>query len=521
MVSVAVKDFGPIVEGAVEIKPLTVFIGPNNSGKSHLATLVYALMQGTLIPDGPDTLLYDKVMPRISGHVETEIDAWITEKIKGDFDFSSISFLNLPKEFVHVLEDASKERVLSMFLRSFDDSMPRCFGTEISALPRTGNNANGKFSVSLKHDGPVWYLTATPSGNEIDAGLPKLSFASESVNVHAEYLKKVYGAPAKRHALQMRNIPKTRRNRRLRTRRAARLQTYSSARRERQMAFDRFRYEFVREISVQVFNAMYRQFPDRISYLPAARSGILQSHKQLASAIVRRSAFVGIEPIEVRPLSGVVADFISGLLTLDTTHHTKALYEVAEFLEERIAKGKIYLDATGGMPYPEITYETQGQKFRMHRASSMVSELAPLILYLKHRLAPGDLLIFEEPESHLHPANQRILAHAIVKMVRKGVKVMITTHSDYFLPQLSNFVRLSALPDERARRGYDDDDYLNPDDVGCYLFAWDGEEGGSMVRELEVSAEEGVIEDEFYDVSESLYNEYVDLERAAIKSSIK
>ena len=218
--------------------------------------------------------------------------------------------------------------------------------------------------------------------------------------------------------------------------------------------------------------------------------------------------------MEVRPLSGVVADFISGLLTLDTTHHTKELYEVAEFLENKIAKGKIYLDATGGVPYPEIAYETQGQKFRMHRVSSMVSELAPLILYLKHRLAPGDLLIFEEPESHLHPANQRALAHAIVKMVRKGVKVMITTHSDYFLSQLGNFVRLSALPEERAKRGYDEDDYLNPEDVGCYLFAWDDEEGGSVVQELEVSAADGIVEDEFYSVDEAMYDEYIELEGA-------
>ena len=39
----AVKNFGPIREGEVEFKPLTVFIGPNNSGKSYMATLLYSL----------------------------------------------------------------------------------------------------------------------------------------------------------------------------------------------------------------------------------------------------------------------------------------------------------------------------------------------------------------------------------------------------------------------------------------------------------------------------------------------
>ena len=44
----AVKNFGPIREGEVEFKPLTVFIGPNNSGKSYIAVLLYALILALL-----------------------------------------------------------------------------------------------------------------------------------------------------------------------------------------------------------------------------------------------------------------------------------------------------------------------------------------------------------------------------------------------------------------------------------------------------------------------------------------
>ena len=63
----------------------------------------------------------------------------------------------------------------------------------------------------------------------------------------------------------------------------------------------------------------------------------------------------------------------------------------------------------------------------------MVSELAPLILFLKYLVRPGDLLILEEPESHLHPAAQRRLARGIVRLVNAGVKVLITTHSETFV----------------------------------------------------------------------------------------
>lgn len=44
-VELEVSDFGPIVNAKVELRPLTVFVGPSNTGKSYLAMLVYALHQ--------------------------------------------------------------------------------------------------------------------------------------------------------------------------------------------------------------------------------------------------------------------------------------------------------------------------------------------------------------------------------------------------------------------------------------------------------------------------------------------
>ncbi len=33
-----VADFGPIVNAKIDLRPLTVFVGPSNTGKSYLAT---------------------------------------------------------------------------------------------------------------------------------------------------------------------------------------------------------------------------------------------------------------------------------------------------------------------------------------------------------------------------------------------------------------------------------------------------------------------------------------------------
>ena len=37
------KNFGPIVEAKVDLRPFTLFVGPINPGKSYLAVLIYAL----------------------------------------------------------------------------------------------------------------------------------------------------------------------------------------------------------------------------------------------------------------------------------------------------------------------------------------------------------------------------------------------------------------------------------------------------------------------------------------------
>ena len=38
-----VSNFGPIREARIDLRPLTVFVGPSNTGKSWLAILIYAL----------------------------------------------------------------------------------------------------------------------------------------------------------------------------------------------------------------------------------------------------------------------------------------------------------------------------------------------------------------------------------------------------------------------------------------------------------------------------------------------
>ena len=45
MLTISVKNFGPIAEGSIDLKPLTIFVGPSNTGKSYMATAVHAVMR--------------------------------------------------------------------------------------------------------------------------------------------------------------------------------------------------------------------------------------------------------------------------------------------------------------------------------------------------------------------------------------------------------------------------------------------------------------------------------------------
>ena len=42
-VEISVKNFGPIAEATINLHPLTVFVGPSNTGKTYFSTLTYAL----------------------------------------------------------------------------------------------------------------------------------------------------------------------------------------------------------------------------------------------------------------------------------------------------------------------------------------------------------------------------------------------------------------------------------------------------------------------------------------------
>ena len=140
--------------------------------------------------------------------------------------------------------------------------------------------------------------------------------------------------------------------------------------------------------------------------------------------------------------------------------------------------------------------------------------MAPFILYLKHIIAKPGLLIIEEPEAHLHPNNQTVLAKFLTRLVRCGMKVLITTHSPFIVEQLSNLIQTSAISHANSEMPAGSQDFLMPDEVGAYSFELAS--SGYRIRELPVSTEEGLPSQEFVNVTARLYDDFM-----AIQDSIE
>ncbi len=141
----------------------------------------------------------------------------------------------------------------------------------------------------------------------------------------------------------------------------------------------------------------------------------------------------------------------------------------------------------------------------------MVSELAPVVLYLRHLVEPEDVLIIEEPESHLHPAMQVEFTRQLAGLVRAGIRVIVTTHSEWVLQELANVVRASTLP-EGEREGIAGGDVaLDASQVGAWFFKPDPNGEGSTVSEIGLDEESGLYPTDFEEVARAMHNDWAEI----------
>ena len=462
-VEIAVKNFGPIAEASIDLRPLTVFVGPSNTGKTYFATLVYAL-------HGAFNGLYHSsfLSPFESGVMDilsTLLSGLNTSKEEIQEILNKLNMVERPFKLSDLPQGIHEKlgtiaEDTDLFREKLQDELKNCFDSNtISELMRLSGEQRNVVTIGLKisdRDREYWNIGMRISESEVNLN----NSTSLDNPTHGDIVLLPNGWSISGEL-------------------------------------------FIDDNRIRI-NSLSRKQTSRY-YLPAARSGIMQSHRIIASSLVKRTTRVGLERFpEVPTMSGVIADFMEKIILYDETRIT-SIKHLAEILETEVLAGQIRLKPSLS-GYPDFYYSPQGikEEMRLSQTSSMVSELAPLVLFLRGLILPGDTLIIEEPEAHLHPGAQADMAVILTRLVRAGVRVIITTHSDWLLEEISNLTLEGLIGEETDEPA----SWLLPDEVGVWHFQRD-----EPVKEIPFKPREGISPKDYEDVAEGLYNRSVNLQQ--------
>lgn len=495
-----VKNFGPIESGAIDLRPLTVFVGPSNTGKTYFAVLIYALHR---ILNGFPWLpwhysLYRRRLlfksekpPKMDIPVQDKEFQSLLEKL--DADGMELKLSDFPKSVRDVITMSLKHPELQ---NDIEEEIIRCFDIDsVSGLTRLSENPN-KTNVSMavsEEDQNLWqfHMNLSESGLSADGEVEDIVL-SPKVWMDTKPIRTMF--------LRLRSM----------------IDRGLDSTRSRPTDWPLFE-RFVEEL-LYIITGAGRVRRIRTHYLPAARSGIMQSHRVIASSLVARSTRAGLERFpELPTFSGVMADFMQRLILYrESKPANRSMNALADQLERETLDGKIRTKRPSPGGYPEFVYRPRNikQDIRLAHASSMVSELAPVVLFLRGDIGRGDTLIIEEPEAHLHPAAQTQMAATLARMVRAGIRVVVTTHSDWLLKEIGNLMREGALGEQIGQPSKEEElpSSLHPSEVGIWLFRKDEHASGSTVEEIPFDRSEGIEPQDYEEVAEELYNRSADLQ---------
>lgn len=390
-VNITVRNFGPIAEGTVNLRPLTVFAGPSHTGKTYLSLLLYTFLKN------PET---------------------------------------------------------------FTEELKRCFDVDaLSQLRRSVNGTCGDMEIALDVHSETGRLLWHFKFEVSESGITVDGSVRDARKVSA------------------------------------------------------FHREDVCAFGENVKGNLARRLP---IYLPANRSGILQHH-----ALIARSLGEPWKPEDLSEVSRVsmgVADFLHRLnvYRLPAKKPDSEMLAIADALEDKVLAGQVIVNPSSS-GYPQFLFRPRGMKaeIRLTQVSSMVSELAPLVLFLRGVITPGDTLIIEEPAAHLHPGMHPEIAVALARLVKTGVRVVVTTHSGQFLEEIGNLMREGELENLGSSR-CESMTPLQKEQVGIWYFQTD-----RKVREIAYNLIEGVAPVEFLDAEDELYNRSARLQNWIVQTEAR
>lgn len=170
-------------------------------------------------------------------------------------------------------------------------------------------------------------------------------------------------------------------------------------------------------------------------------------------------------------------------ISLKELQHPEAnsnqLLENVDYWLSKISKGiKVIPSVNINFQQSTLQYSYGGSERLPQNIGFGVTYVLPIIVAIL-KAKKGDIIIIENPESHLHPSGQVEIARLCAKASEAGVQIIVETHSDHFL----NGVRVAIK--ERI---------LNNNNALVYYFSRNEEEEKTEVQKIEID-ENGKIDE--------------------------
>lgn len=468
--NICLKNFGIIKNANIDIAPLTVFTGANSSGKSFVAKLIHSFSS---IDEDDFHRNIDLSFSNTSKYFDKEhenlfrqLTQQISHHFKNNFNQDSNAF-KIP---IDLFNDLLNEGILKYFsiifeeriIEEFDEKLDNLINSKEDFFEITLNSCEffKKKGESLMFNPKIIELTNTIYVSEDDEPiLIELVHDDEFIYLNV----------------------KSRNNK-----------------------FDDFDSIFPTAYSSIAHSILDNVLLEKSYYIPAERSEIIIDKKMLSRRVKNES-----------DMSKTQSDVLYNIININSDDKGYFYDLGCEFDKEFSG---ILIDVNEKDFINDIVYNEMdsGNSMSSKLLSTSIHEITLFSLYLKYVLKKGDLLIIEEPEAHLHPQNQLLLLKYIVKAVNCGLKILLTTHSEYISDQLNNFVRLNNIPYEKCLQlNYTKENILKVDDLNIYNFK-ESSKNQYETEKLEID-ETGFFEENFTKIIDELYKESLDITNSSIR----
>lgn len=417
--SVSVRNFGPIGQGTIDLRPLTVLTGMGSTGKSWFASLLYTLC---------DCLTKERF--RRSGTYPVDQENRETREPNILIQDPMNWILSLETNRKIVLNDYEKqafESIVNTKHNTFLSELCCSLGfTSSRNVIRWGTN--GDTCVSIR------YNPTSDCSNSFAIDL-NLTDQSSSCTI---------------------SLP-----------REVTLQGDQSE-------FGNFLIDYSTEtdsksiengnslIAKHVLQSVYEEYfcSGQALYIPATRVCQINNFSSVVKSALQNDIDAQLSYGQgARLRTGISVDFLQNLINTPSGFFDDRVQSIAHSIENEILGGKIRVDYNlVNFPYFSLSTNSSNDRVPLRVVSSTVSQLAPLVLSLRYLGKQSSTIIIEEPEIHLHPSLQVKLFEKIAGLIELGHRVVVTTHSEFLIMALSN----SVIQAENSREM----SALHPDNVG-------------------------------------------------------